>query len=283
MQDATRPVVVATHAPKPGGSAGSGATSPRAGACGRLGGAARSVGPRPLWSRPGGSWPAGRIEVVQMLLVEPGTDAPLSLQLKSSRPLPAQSFIRIRGLPPAASLSEGHFVRPGVWAVPLSSLATGRITVPAAQAGRSELTVSLVARRQHRHRRGQDHPGGGRRLAVSARRSRRPGHGRDGGRGDRGRRPRGDPAHEGRRLRAEGPPQGLRRRALHHREQGVRHHDARCRQHGLHRRRAAPAASRPPRRSPPPRRVPDRAPPPCAPRSSASTAPRRSAGSSCRP
>jgi phosphate transport system substrate-binding protein len=85
------------------------------------------------------------IEVVQVLLVEPGTDAPLSLQLKSSRPLPAQSFIRIRGLPPATSLSEGYFVRPGVWAVPLSSLSTVRITVPAAQAGRSELTVSLVA------------------------------------------------------------------------------------------------------------------------------------------
>jgi len=85
------------------------------------------------------------IEVVQVLLVEPGTDAPLSLQLRSSRALPAQSFIRIRGLPPATSLSEGYFVRPGVWAVPLSSLATVRITVPAAQAGRSELTVSLVA------------------------------------------------------------------------------------------------------------------------------------------
>jgi phosphate transport system substrate-binding protein len=85
------------------------------------------------------------IEVVQVLVVEPGTDAPLSLQLKSSRPLPAQSFIRIRGLPPAASLSEGYFVRSGVWAVPLPSLSTVRITVPAAQAGRSELTVSLVA------------------------------------------------------------------------------------------------------------------------------------------
>jgi phosphate transport system substrate-binding protein len=85
------------------------------------------------------------IEVVQVVLVEPGADAPLSLQLKSSRPLPAQSFIRIRGLPPATSLSEGYFVRPGVWAVPLSSLSSVRISVPATQAGRSELTVSLVA------------------------------------------------------------------------------------------------------------------------------------------
>jgi phosphate transport system substrate-binding protein len=85
------------------------------------------------------------IEVVQVLLVEPGSDAPLSLQLKSSRTLPAQSFIRIRGLPPASTLSEGYFVRPGVWALPLSSLSTVRIAVPAAQTGRSELTVSLVA------------------------------------------------------------------------------------------------------------------------------------------
>jgi phosphate transport system substrate-binding protein len=85
------------------------------------------------------------IEVVQVLLVEPGTDAPLSLQLKTTGTLPPQSFLRIRGLPPATSLSEGHFVRPGVWAVPLHSLGTVRITVPAAQAGRSELTISLVS------------------------------------------------------------------------------------------------------------------------------------------
>jgi phosphate transport system substrate-binding protein len=85
------------------------------------------------------------IEVVQVLLVEPGTDAPLSLQLRTRGNFPAQSFIRIRGLPPATSLSEGHFVRPGVWAVPVPSLSKVRITVPAAQAGRSELTISLVA------------------------------------------------------------------------------------------------------------------------------------------
>jgi phosphate transport system substrate-binding protein len=86
------------------------------------------------------------IEVVQTLVVEPATDAPLSLQLKTTGRLPPQSFVRIKGLPPAASLSEGHFVRPGVWAVPLSSLSTVRITVPAAQAGRAELTISLVTR-----------------------------------------------------------------------------------------------------------------------------------------
>jgi phosphate transport system substrate-binding protein len=87
---------------------------------------------------------APRIEVVQTLIVEPATDAPLSLHLKTKGPLPPQSFVRIKGLPPATSLSEGHFVRPGVWALPLSALGTVRITVPAAQAGRAELTISLV-------------------------------------------------------------------------------------------------------------------------------------------
>jgi len=84
------------------------------------------------------------LEVIQVLLVEPGTDVPLSVQVKSGGALPQQSFIRIRGLPPATSLSVGQLVRPGEWTVPLSALRTVRITVPVGQSGRSELTISLV-------------------------------------------------------------------------------------------------------------------------------------------
>jgi len=89
--------------------------------------------------------PTVRIDVGQVLVVEPGTDAPLSVQIRAGGSLPPQSFIRIRGLPQATSLSEGHFVRPGVWAVPLSALQTVRIIIPAGQSGRSELTISLVS------------------------------------------------------------------------------------------------------------------------------------------
>src|SRR5262245_9828706 len=85
------------------------------------------------------------LEVVQVLLVDAGKEVPLSLQLKATGPLPNQSFIRIKGLPQATSLSEGHFVRPGVWAVPLSALPSVTISVPAGQSGRSELTISLVS------------------------------------------------------------------------------------------------------------------------------------------
>ena len=87
------------------------------------------------WSPPAAQAQGTTIEVVQTLIVEPATDAPLSLQLRTKGALPPQSFVRIKGLPPATSLSEGHFVVPGTWALPLSSLPSVRITVPAAQAG----------------------------------------------------------------------------------------------------------------------------------------------------
>jgi len=85
------------------------------------------------------------LEVVQMLIVDPGKEVPLTLQLKTRGSLPGQSFIRIKGLPPATSLSEGHFIGPGVWAVPLSALSSVTISVPAGQAGQSRLTISLVS------------------------------------------------------------------------------------------------------------------------------------------
>jgi phosphate transport system substrate-binding protein len=96
---------------------------------------------------PAGSQAPGSpsLEVVQVLIVDPGKEVPLSLQVKTTGPLPNQSFIRIKGLPQATSLSEGHFVRPGVWAVPLSALSSVTISVPAGQSGRSELTISLVS------------------------------------------------------------------------------------------------------------------------------------------
>jgi phosphate transport system substrate-binding protein len=86
-----------------------------------------------------------RLEVVKVLIVDPGKEVPLSLQVKTSSALPRQTFIRIRGLPQATSLSEGHFISPGVWAIPLSALSSVTISVPAGQSGSSDLTISLVS------------------------------------------------------------------------------------------------------------------------------------------
>jgi hypothetical protein len=79
------------------------------------------------------------------LAVDPSTSVPLRIVVPSPRDLPPNSFVRLRGLPPAIALSEGYAIAPGVWAIPLASLATLRVIVPVGVSGRADVTVSLVA------------------------------------------------------------------------------------------------------------------------------------------
>lgn len=58
--------------------------------------------------------------------------------------IPAKSFVRLRGLPPMAALSEGHSIAPGAWAVSLSGLSGLTLTVPASASGRFEILATLV-------------------------------------------------------------------------------------------------------------------------------------------
>lgn len=59
--------------------------------------------------------------------------------------IPRNSFVRLRGLPPMAALSDGHSIAPGAWAVSLASLPGLTLTVPASASGRSEILVTLVS------------------------------------------------------------------------------------------------------------------------------------------
>src|SRR6185312_1505990 len=59
--------------------------------------------------------------------------------------IPKNSFVRIRGLPPAVALSEGHSIAPGSWAVPLAALPSLTIILPVGQQGPSEVAISLVS------------------------------------------------------------------------------------------------------------------------------------------
>jgi TPR repeat protein len=79
------------------------------------------------------------------LEVEPSSSVPLRISVPSPRDLPPNSFLRLRGLPPAIALSDGYAIAPGVWAVPLASLSNLRIIVPVGVSGTSDVTVSLVA------------------------------------------------------------------------------------------------------------------------------------------
>jgi TPR repeat protein len=59
--------------------------------------------------------------------------------------VPRNSFVRVRGLPPMAALSEGHSIAPGTWAVSLAALPDLKIMLPAGSGGRSDIVVTLVA------------------------------------------------------------------------------------------------------------------------------------------
>ncbi len=86
-----------------------------------------------------------RIEVAPTILAHAASQAALPIQIGPPGSLPNNSFVRLRGLPNTVSLTEGHAIGPGSWAVPLFSLSALKAVIPAGVSGRSELIISLVA------------------------------------------------------------------------------------------------------------------------------------------
>lgn len=86
-----------------------------------------------------------KIHIPSVILAEPDTHTPLAIQLQPGSKLPTQSFVKIKGLPDKVQLSAGHSVSAGVWAIPIKSLPTLRITAPMSSVGNAELNISLVS------------------------------------------------------------------------------------------------------------------------------------------
>ena len=85
------------------------------------------------------------IAIAAIILVEPTVETPMPIQVGPAAALPRNSFLRIKGLPAQATFSDGHFVSAGTWALPLSSLADLKVTIPLATTGRAELQLALLA------------------------------------------------------------------------------------------------------------------------------------------
>jgi hypothetical protein len=85
------------------------------------------------------------IVVAETVSAEAAAQAPLSIRVGPPGALPRGSFVRIRGLPTLAALSDGHSIAPGSWAVPLLALSDLKITLPVTAAGRAEIVITLVA------------------------------------------------------------------------------------------------------------------------------------------
>ena len=84
------------------------------------------------------------LNVSKVILAEPAGETPLPIQVGPTEVIARNSFIRIRGLPPAAALTEGHSIAPGAWAIPIIALPNLKITLPVGLTGKSEITVALV-------------------------------------------------------------------------------------------------------------------------------------------
>src|SRR5262245_56963073 len=96
-----------------------------------------AIGPAAQTSRPS-------ISVAETIPVQAAAQTSLVIRIGPPSTLPRGSFVRLRGLPPLAALSDGHSIAPGSWAVPLSALPDLRIILPATAAGRSELSITVV-------------------------------------------------------------------------------------------------------------------------------------------
>jgi TPR repeat protein len=90
--------------------------------------------------------PADRLQISVAPAISARSAAHTALQIRiaPADALPKNCFVRVRGLPPAVSLSEGHATTPGAWAVPLYALASLQMIVPAGVTGRAEISISLV-------------------------------------------------------------------------------------------------------------------------------------------
>lgn len=85
-----------------------------------------------------------RINIGKVVLVEPASETPMPIQIGPIDAIPRNSFVRLRGLPAAAVLSEGHSIAPGAWAIPLAVLPNLRISLPVGLTGKSDVTIALV-------------------------------------------------------------------------------------------------------------------------------------------
>ena len=63
-----------------------------------------------------------RVVVPATIIAQPESSVFLPIRVQPVAEIPGRSFVRVRGLPTTAALTEGHSIAPGVWAVPLHAL-----------------------------------------------------------------------------------------------------------------------------------------------------------------
>jgi hypothetical protein len=85
------------------------------------------------------------VSVAARVTAEAGVRTPLGIRVGPAAALPRSSFLRIRGLPTMASLSDGHAIAPGSWAVPITAVDNLSVMLAPDTPARSDIIVTLVS------------------------------------------------------------------------------------------------------------------------------------------
>lgn len=89
--------------------------------------------------------PQPRLVVPPLIVGAPGGETTLAITLVEPGAVPPRSYLKVRGLAPQLTLSEGHAVAPGAWSVPMTALADLRIKIPPGHSGKSEVSIAIVS------------------------------------------------------------------------------------------------------------------------------------------
>jgi hypothetical protein len=84
------------------------------------------------------------VSIAATVTAEPATQAPFPIRIGPASSIPRDSFVKVRGLPAMAALSDGHVIAPGSWAIALNALPNLKILVPAGVTGTADVVVTLV-------------------------------------------------------------------------------------------------------------------------------------------
>jgi TPR repeat protein len=98
-----------------------------------------------LWAAAASAQRRPGIVVASLLRIQPAAQTALPIEISLPDAVPPASFIRLRGLPATAALSDGHSIAPGAWAIPVASLPRLTILLPEGATGQSELSIMLVS------------------------------------------------------------------------------------------------------------------------------------------
>jgi hypothetical protein len=85
------------------------------------------------------------IVVPAVVKAQPASKTRLPIEVTSPDGPARNSFLRIRGLPIAAALSDGHVIAPGSWAVSLNALPGLNVILPVGVQGSSDISINLVS------------------------------------------------------------------------------------------------------------------------------------------